>query len=210
MKRHLNQVIRYVISFMILTGCHHTASSNPNEKLKDANTSFYFDIKKPGILDLEIGQTKEFLTRNNFSFETKKFYTESGEEEMFRVNIDRAVFDLFFDENDRVREIVSSYEELRDFYGNGVGTSLKKLKLNYPTGHFAVGLEEDKFANFVTPGHVIFVFDTEEFSDGCFTFPRQCAYDENDKNVVKIRISAFDFTDYLEEVRQKNQKGQSN
>jgi hypothetical protein len=185
------------VSCIILIGCQELHPSDQKTEIEYKKTNYSFDVKKPELLDISIGQKRSFFQENGFNFLSIKTESEAGINEIYRLDYEGQTIDLAFDEIDEVYEIVTSSDKLQDSFGNGVGSSLANLKLSYPVGLFILSSEEGRVANFITPGHVIFAFDIEDFPAGCFDFPRDCVYDDTTKYVNQVKVIDINFTDYL-------------
>jgi len=204
MNKICQKLFSVFIIFFLLSACDDAQPSKQGRNLEASNANYYLiNPRNAELLGLEIGQPKEAFQKVEFDFAVIETHTELGLEESYKLDREGVLVNLFFDQNNKVYEITSQSHRLKDIYGNGVGTSLNELKQSYPQGRFAVGQEEGRFANFITPGHVIFGFDIEDFPESCFSFPSQCEYDENNKPVSEIKVSAFDFTEYLQSLSDK-------
>lgn len=180
---------------MLVLACVSCENIRANES--DA-MNFLIDIKKSKLMNIHTGLQKDFFIRGNLDLIVEEVKTESGIIEIYHLNADGVEVELHFDESNILYLIKTSSKKFKDAFENGVGTSLKKLKENYPRGAFVIGEEERRFANFITPGYVVFMFDTESFQNECFTFPKNCSYDESSKFVKQVSVIESDATVYLE------------
>ncbi len=79
----------------------------------------------------------------------------------------------------------SESKGLRDRAGMGVGSTLRELRLTYPTGRFLVGSADGRYANFIAEGSLMFSMDLSLIKEDCFDL-KECAFDEDVLRVVRI------------------------
>lgn len=197
MEKLLHNIIKVMFIFIFTLSCAYANKLDAEKAQKNCELDYLIDIKISKLLNIHIGQKKESFLNHDFDYEIVEFHTSGGVEEVFRYNIESNILELSFDASDRLYRISTTSASFKDAYGNGVGTSLETIKKSYPEGVFIIGEEGRRFANFITPGYVMFVLDDRDFQDGCFKFPKNCLYDGNTKFVAEINVLDSDASEYI-------------
>lgn len=151
----------------------------------------------PKIYELKLGQPAINIEHLAVQFNIEEIFDENGRRQIYQFLYRGQSVEADVDELGNIYSLTILEGDIEDVFGSKIGTKLSELKENYPDGRFIIGREEDLFANFITPGHLIFEFDVTSFPADCFEFPKECNYQDGLQYVEQIFISKFNYSEYV-------------
>ncbi|MBK8196860.1 MAG: hypothetical protein IPK75_00720 [Acidobacteria bacterium] len=123
----------------------------------------------PGLRFLQIGMTAEELKAHDTPMTWGTRSLEGEEYETADVELaPGAVVTATFDLEDKLYSLEIASLEIRDNHGTGAGSTLEEVQQAYPEGRLAYGLEEGRYATFLTGGLLVFQFDPADLPETCF------------------------------------------
>lgn len=124
---------------------------------------------------LRVGMTVDEIESFQLPFSKRTISIEGDDYTIYDVNItNESVVECMFDFENKVYSFATFSKEIKDEFGNGVGSSLNDLRKSYPDGRLILGTSDGKFFNFLTGTPLIFSMDKDLVPHYCFEIGVKC------------------------------------
>lgn len=135
-----------------------------------------FNAAVPAVRFLRIGMPLEELKAQTVQIDWSTRNLEGADYQVATVTLetDQKVSGIF-DAEGNIYSIEADTPGITDNNGIGVGAPLSDVQAAYPDGRLIIGLEEGRYANYLTGGMLVIQFNPDDLDDTCFAVPADCS-----------------------------------
>lgn len=134
----------------------------------------------PGLRFLTMGMTTDELRAHDVPMSWGTRNQEGDDYEIAEVELAPGTpVTAVFDRDHKLYSLEVSTPDIRDTHGVGAGSTLAEVRAAYPEGRLAYGLEEGRYANFLTGGVLLMEFNPEDLDQACFATAPVCTPPED-------------------------------
>lgn len=192
-----NTVSTTLVALCFLAACNAASDAQQSdvatEKTKVGDEVFdgASNLHALGIGPVKIGFAEGEIEGLGIPYEKKSVNLEGDEYIKYHLTLpDGVIVSATMSLEGRVYSIATSSTNVKDEYGNGVGSEIADLEKSYPAGRLIKGNADGNYLRFLTATPLIFIMDKSLVPESCFELEVKCDFSKYSK-VIGLEVGKY-------------------